>query len=257
MLFCCQAVLSCMTLFTILGRTELPQQSIQSPPTTSQPDSKAKVVFDSFSDAVSNAQQFKVDVDVQSTLIDDNGKRFEGKTEYELTVRKPDCLRLWIRKGNRGPTIVSDGSRVLCSVLPTRKADIFIAKKNIADTISEAVIGKSNAFALQHHSLIVHDIVGGTLAKFFSSEIHNARVIPPQTVVDGEACFLVRFSMATMEVDAYFTERKPCLLLRLVIKSSVKNENLTIVENFRNWSLNPKVNDSAFRLIDPFDNKLR
>lgn len=209
------------------------------PPTARGEESAAAARIDAMAKFLSTAQRLAVAVECTYDVVQESGEKIEFGERRELTLRRPDRARFEVTR--------RDGSR-RGVVFDGEKLTAFDLDQKVYTTVSRP--GTVDA-ALSHYTrdlkmrLPLRELFAADLPRQLEGVLDSARLVGKETV-GGVATDHVVFRGDTADVQLWIARDGDPLPQRAVITYRMAEGQPQFAADFRGWTLDPEVPDSAF-----------
>jgi hypothetical protein len=207
-------------------------------------ENPAAARLDAMANLLGKAQRLAVTADCSYDVVQDSGEKIEFGERREFTLRRPNRARFEVtrRDGSRRG-IVFDGTQLTA----------FDLDENVYATVAKP--GAVDA-ALQYYTqdlkmrLPLRELFATDLAQQLKHVLGSARLVGTETV-GGVATDHVAFRGNTADVQLWIARDGDPLPRRIVITYRRAEGQPQFEADFREWTFNPDVPDSAFTFTPP------
>ena len=191
---------------------------------------------------LAQAQRIRVGVDCTYDVVQESGQKIEFGERRELTLRRPDRVRVEVtrRDGSRRG-IVFDGRQLTAFDLD-EKVYATVAKPG---TVEAALAYYTQELKMR---LPLRELFAADLPQQLKGALGSARLVGKETV-GGLATDHVAFRGDTADVQVWIARDGDPLPQRMVITYRLAMGAPQFAAEFHGWTFNPDVPDSAFTFV--------
>ena len=207
-------------------------------------ENPAAARLDAMANLLAKAQRLAVTADCSYDVVQDSGEKIEFGERREFTLRRPNRARFEVtRRDGARRGIVFDGTQLTA----------FDLDENVYATVAEP--GTVDA-ALQYYTqnlkmrLPLRELFATDLPQQLKDVLGSARLVGKETV-GGVATDHVAFRGNTADVQLWIARDGDPLPRRIVITYRLAEGQPQFEADFREWTFNPDVPDSAFTFTPP------
>jgi hypothetical protein len=218
------------------------------PPEMSGIDENADVIARAMCDALRDSKRFSFHADTTMERMLSNGSMVEVPASVQITVRRPDGVRV-DRMSVKGHRIVQyDGKQI--GVLDVDKR--LYAKGDAPPTIDEMIDALEKRFDIV---LPLSDLVAEDPYIAFSEEFADDGVLLGVFPYRGKQCDVLAYRNESIDWQIWVARDGPRVPLRLAIRYESEPGIPRFIADLSDWNLSDTTADSEFTFSPPADAK--
>ena len=198
--------------------------------------------IEAMANLLAKAQRLGVAVDCTYDVVQDSGQKIEFGERRELTLRRPDRVRVDVTR--------RDGSRRGLRFDGTQLTAFDLDEKVYATVPKPGTVDAALAYYTQDLKmrLPLRELFATDFPKKLNEVLGGARLVGKETV-GGVATDHVAFRGDTADVQLWIALDGDPLLQRIVITYRLAEGQPQFAADFHGWTFNPDVPDSAFTFV--------
>ena len=195
--------------------------------------------IEAMANLLAKAQRLGVAVDCTYDVVQDSGQKIEFGERRELTLRRPDRVRVDVTR--------RDGSRRGLLFDGTQLTTFDLDQKVYATVPKPGTVDAALAYYTQHLKmrLPLIELFAADVPQKLNDVLGSARLVGKETV-GGVATDHVAFRGDTADVQLWIARDGDPLPQRIVITYRLAEGQPQFEADFHGWTFNPNVPDSAF-----------
>lgn len=204
----------------------------------------AKTVLKRSADFLAAQQKFSFTAQLSHDVLQPNGQKLQFGGVREITVRRPDRLRVESRtRQGEHRTLYFDGEKISID-LPDDNAYISVSKPGTLDAAIDYLVVDLDTPAP------LHDFLKSNFYTDVADHIRSGYYVGTDTL-DDRTCSHLAFRLAEVDVQVWVDESDEPLPCGVVITYKREPESPQFRASFDDWDLSPKSSDRVFSFKPP------